>query len=400
LNPEERRAWKKYFKKYPTKRLQDANRFEDFEIKESCFMRVRKFVKKIMTDAGFSIYGKNTNSEGNTHITHFMAMLQKLASYAYKLAMSECFGVPLSYFDGPDNNDLKGEANQAYFHQFLDNFDAVSFSQRYGDRIGERLPSVTDSINVNEAVGSRIAYIMEGGRIVRVNDEKAETQKAIDRAPKGPRVILPFGPEHQERVNKFNAKVRPKWAPRQPRPAPGRSPLVTSSSYSAPASSSSSSGSFPQIVPSSIPGGAASFPVSTSSPPIGWESIPLPGSSGFSQASPITIMDTPPAYFGAQPATGMEIEERLTNLYDPDDRRKMEKLAALVAAPENDEDFKALHRQFRQVLGLAPNSASSRGANALKIVMDAVDEGYDLNQAKLTARDLYLFCKKQGKYKE
>jgi hypothetical protein len=219
---------------------------------------------------------------------------------------------------------------------------------------------------------------------MRVHDGKAEAQKIKDRATRGPKVIPPFGADQQLRMTAFENRkaARPKWAPRVS--TPGRSPLSSSSS------SGSSSGSFPPILPSTIPGGAASFPVSTSSPPTGWESVPLPsGPSGFSQASPITIMDTP---------SDMDVERMLT-LYDPDQRRKMEQLARLLADPKNAEDYKALHRQYRQELNLSSSNESNKGSNAWQIVMEAVDNGYDVNQAKLSARDLYLFCKKQGKYK-
>jgi hypothetical protein len=193
--------------------------------------------------------------------------------------MGACFGVDETYFDGPDNQDLKSEANQEYYHQFLATVTQQYLSTNHFPALRRKSLEIVNQINANEAMDRRITAFNINGDIAVIEDQKVIYQRGVDQA--GEERVYQFSADQQARQAAFQAKAnaRPKYIARQPRAAalgaPGvlalprsSSPYVspfTSSSPTSPytssplATSSSSAGEFPPVMSGLNPSSAISL---------------------------------------------------------------------------------------------------------------------------------------------
>jgi hypothetical protein len=83
---EDRKKLKAYFRKYPNPASWKDNSFDDFEIEETTFNRIRReYIEGPLKLAGFKIYSKNDNT-GQLTAAHYMTIIQKIMGRVMEVA--------------------------------------------------------------------------------------------------------------------------------------------------------------------------------------------------------------------------------------------------------------------------------------------------------------------------
>lgn len=186
VDDQTRKAWKTYFRTYKTEAEQARHPFTEFEPPQTVFNRVKAAVKSWLTELNIFIYSTKDRPKvllNRLHITHYMAIWQKLSSFAYSMLLKQKWGLGQDYDFVKDKQNVKGKKKQKEMQEELDSRpeDHTLFSDAHKTAMREVLEHIIQDVIDAAPGGEKIT-----GSIGNLNDGKAEQQQ--QKAAAGPYV--------------------------------------------------------------------------------------------------------------------------------------------------------------------------------------------------------------------